>query len=53
MNFLVNGEVAAFTHGDGGGGPFADAVERKHGGAFERRRVEGRRGVAQMMLAKQ
>ena len=53
MDFLVNGEVVAFADRHGGGRPFADAVEREHRGAIERRRVERRSGVAQMMLAEQ
>ena len=33
--------------------PFADAVHGQHGGVLERRGIEGRRRVAQMMLAEQ
>src|SRR5690606_18521303 len=33
--------------------PLADAVHRQHGGAIERRRVKGARGVAQVMLGEQ
>ena len=53
MDFLVNGEIVAFADRSGGSRPFADPVEREHRGAIERRRVESRSGMAQMVLAEQ
>ena len=43
-------DLVAPAHADAGGGPLADPVEGEDRGAVERRRVEGRGGVALVVL---
>ena len=51
VDFLVNGKLVLLADGDRRRGPLAHAVERENQRALERRWIEGRRRVAQMMLA--
>ncbi len=50
MNLLEDFETVAFADGRRRRRPFTDAVHGENCGLVEWRRVEGGRGVAQMML---
>jgi hypothetical protein len=51
MDLFVDRELVAFAERDRRRGPLADAVEREHQRALVRRRIEGGRRMAQMVLA--
>ena len=53
MNFLKDLQLAAVADRGRGRRPFADAVHGQHRRALERRGVERRGGMAEMMLAEQ
>src|SRR5207302_1640418 len=50
MDFLVDGEPMPLANGRSRRRPFANAVQRQHRGSIERRRIEGRSRMTQMML---
>ena len=52
VNLLQGLKLAAPAQRERGGGPFAHAIERQHGGALKRRGIEGAGRVREVMLGK-
>src|SRR5215471_14158386 len=51
MDLLVDREVFSIADSGRCGGPLPDAIKGEHGGLLKWRRIEGRGGVAQVVLA--